>query len=232
MAIFLLLACGISRAQIIDEVYFLNEDNRIKFFDNKTISFYKIINVEVEGAELLKSSTTIKHENDEWFINPTYAGTAFVKLTGEKNKKKTLKVLFMELPQMSFRFWAGEDLVTRIEDSSPEIYKEEKPFLDSLKEWKKVNPNFELKNTFTIYPKNLPKEIFTKIDSAFVDIVFEDSVVISNYKFKGSGLSSNLIRQIIKYPPDKLKAIFKDVHLTINGQISKKYSEIAFDFKK
>ena len=228
-AIFLLLSSVLSEAQIIDEVYFLNEDNRIIFFDSKTSFFDKIIKVEVEAAELFKSSIKIKHENDEWFINPKHAGTAYLKLIGEHRKKKTLKVLFMELPSMIFYFEGDRNLKT-IEDYH--FREKEKPFLDSLNKWEELNPGFELKSIFRIYPKNLPKEIFTMIDSAFVELKYEDRTVFQKLKFKGSELPRSLMHEIIKYAPENLKINFSEVYLTINNQIRKQFKDITFDFKK
>ena len=140
------------------------------------------------------------------------------------------------LPEMEFRFFVGDDIVSRIEDSPPEYYNAEKLFLDSIRKWKAMYPDFELKNNLRIYPKKSEglKDLFIKIDSAFVDIMLRDSVIIENYKFRSLGFPDELIKVIIKYPPEELTATFRNVYATFNFSFSKKYADVVstFDFRK
>ncbi len=226
--IFLLLLFKNNYAQIIDDLYFLGEDNRITFLDNKTFWQYKITNVEIGTDELYKPSIKLKHINDDWFINPKHAGTAYLKLTGENRKKKTLKALFMEMPPIEFLFEADRNFRT-IEDPSARL--REQPFLDSLTQWEKLYPGYELKHFIIAHLRNLPLDIWTKTDSCVMDISVNDSIIYDSYSFKGSNFPRNLLHELIKYPPDKVKIKLKLIYITFINHFSKLYENISLDLR-
>ena len=71
-----LIASLAGNTQILDRVYFINEDNCIYAFKDGTSDYHEIVNVEIDGREGFDYLVNIWRAGDEWLIRSRYAGNS------------------------------------------------------------------------------------------------------------------------------------------------------------